>query len=142
MSLADTNSIIRAYLAANAGLVAVVGTRIYAPRLPENAVLPAIGFFTRGGTSSPYIPDLPVPSVEFDCWADDPITARNVYRKLYDALQGIQHIAVTILGTTYYIESAIEEVQGQDLMDNPGDNANDIPNYFRVLTFFNIMVKI
>jgi len=142
MSLADTNSIIRAYLAANAGLVAVVGTRIYAPRLPENAVLPAIGFFTRGGTSSPYIPDLPVPSVQFDCWADNPITARNVYRKLYDALQGIQHIAVTILGTTYYIESAIEEVQGQDLMDNPGQNANDIPNYFRVLTFFNIMVKI
>jgi len=142
MSLADTNSIIRAYLAANAGLVAVVGTRIYVPRLPENAALPAIGFFTRGGSSSPYIPDLPVPSVQFDCWADNPITARNVYRKLYDALQGIQHIAVTILGTTYYIESAIEEVQGQDLMDNPGDNANDIPNYFRVLTFFNIMVKI
>jgi len=142
MSLADTNSIIRAYLAANAGLVAVVGTRIYAPRLPENAVLPAIGFFTRGGASSPYIPDLPVPSVQFDCWADNPITARNVYRKLYDALQGIQHIAVTILGITYYIESAIEEVQGQDLMDNPGQNANDIPNYFRVLTFFNIMVKI
>jgi len=150
MSLADTNSIIRAYLAsgagATAGLVAMVGTRIYVPRLPENAVLPAIGFFTRGGTSSPYIPDLPVPSVQFDCWADNPITARNVYRKLYDALQGIQHIAVTILGTTYYIESAIEEVQGQDLMDNPGDNpgqnANDIPNYFRVLTFFNIMVKI
>ena len=142
MSLADTNSIIRAYLAANAGLVAVVGTRIYAPRLPENAVLPAIGFFTRGGTSSPYIPDLPVPSVEFDCWADNPITARNVYRKLYDALQGIQHIAVTILGTTYYIESAIEEVQGQDLADNSGENSNDIQNYFRVLTFFNIMVKI
>ena len=142
MSLADTNSILRAYLVTNAALVAVVGTRIYAPRLPENAVLPAIGFFTRGGTSSPYIPDLPVPSVQFDCWADNPITARNVYRKLYDALQGIQHVAVTILGTTYYIESAIEEVQGQDLMDNPGENSNDIQNYFRVLTFFNIMVKI
>jgi len=142
MSLADTNSILRAYLVTNAALVAVVGTRIYAPRLPENAVLPAIGFFTRGGTSSPYIPDLPVPSVQFDCWADNPITARNVYRKLYDALQGIQHVAVTILGTTYYIESAIEEVQGQDLADNSGENSNDIQNYFRVLTFFNIMVKI
>lgn len=146
MALADSNQIIRAYLVsgvgATAALVAVVGTRIYVPRLPENAILPAIGFFTRGGTSMPYIPDLPTPSVQFDCWADNPITARNVYRKLYDALQGIQHIAVTILGTTYYIESAIEEVQGQDLMDNPGENSNDIPNYFRVLTFFNIMVKI
>jgi len=146
MSLPDSNQIIRAYLAsgagATAGLVAVVGTRIYVPRLPENAILPAIGFFTRGGTSTPYIPDLPSPSVQFNCWADNPITARNVYRKLYDALQGIQHVAVTILGTTYYIESAIEEVQGQDLADNPGENSNDIQNYFRVLTFFNIMVKI
>ena len=142
MALADTNTILRAYLVTQVALTAIVGTRIISPRLYENCILPAVSFFTRGGTSTPYIPDLPIPSVQFDCWADNPITARNVYRKLYDALQGIQHVAVTIAGTTYYIESAIEEVQGQDLADNSGENSNDIQNYFRVLAFFNIMVKI
>lgn len=36
---------------------------------------------------------------------------------------------------THYIKSAEEEVQGQDLVDS------DIQNYFRVLTFFNIMLR-
>lgn len=131
----DTNSVTRTYLAANTGLIALVGTRIYCPRLPENATLPAIGFFTRGGTSTPYIPGMPAPSVQFDCWADDPIEARQVYRALYDALQGIQNVKVTIGATDYYILSAKEEVQGQDLVDS------EIPNYFRVLTFFEIMIR-
>ncbi|MCJ7828161.1 MAG: hypothetical protein MUP81_00275 [Dehalococcoidia bacterium] len=131
----DTNAVIRTYLAADAGLITLVGTplpvRIYCPRLPENAVLPAIGFFTRGGTSSPYIPGMPAPSVQFDCWAETPIVARQVYRALYDALQGIQNVAVG----SNFILSAREEVQGQDLQDL------DIPNYYRVLTFFEIMVR-
>ena len=146
MSLPDTNEIIRAHLAANAGLIALVSDRIYCPRLPENAALPAVGFFTRGGTSNPYIPDMPAPSVQFDCWAKDvevggvvttsgPILARQVYRALYDALQGIQNTTVTISGTDYFILSAIEEVQGQDLVDI------EIPKYLRVLTFFEIMIR-
>ncbi|MBU2118732.1 MAG: hypothetical protein KJ954_14185 [Alphaproteobacteria bacterium] len=134
----DSNQIVRAYLASGAGLsaplVALVGARIYSPRLPENATLPAVGFFTRGGTSTPYIPDIITPSKQFDCWASSPIDARAIYRVLYDALQGIQHVKVTIGGTDYYIESAREEVQGQDLQD-------EIQGYFRVLTFFEIMVK-
>jgi len=131
MSLPDTNSIIRAYLAADTALAALVGTRIYCPRLPENATLPAIGFITRGGSANPYIPDMPNPSVQFDCWAGNPIDAREVYRALYDALQGIQNIAVG----SNYILSAIEEGQGQDLVDV------EIPNYFRVLTFFSIVMR-
>lgn len=131
----DTNKVIRTYLAADAGLIALVGTplpvRIYCPRLPENATLPAIGFFTRGGTSTPYIPGMPAPSVQFDCWASTPIVARQVYRALYDALQGIQNVAVD----SNFILSAIEEVQGQDLQDQ------DIQNYYRVLTFFEIMIR-
>ena len=136
MSIADTNSIIRSYLTTSSvkadPLIALIGTRIYCPRLPENAALPAIGFFTRGGTSTPYIPGLVNPSVQFDCWADNPITARQVYRLLYDALQGIQNVAT---GTTQGILSAIEEVQGQDLVDN------EIQDYFRVMTFFEIMIR-
>lgn len=188
MSVADTNSIVRAYLATQTALTGLVGARIYCPRLPENATLPAVGFFTRGGTSTPYIPGMPAPSVQFDCWADDPIEARKVYRALYDSLQGIQNISVAsparVVGTdandydcilahiadarnkpitgalmatywvasgttglgsiwisgesyrpTYEIVSAIEEVQGQDLVDEL------IPNYFRTLTFFSIMIR-
>ena len=129
--IADTNAIIRAWLITRPTLTALVGgasPRIYCPRLPENAVLPAVSFFTRGGGSSPYIPGIVTPSVQFDCWGNNPIEARQVYRALYDNLQGIQE-------GPYEILSAIEEAQGQDLQDV------DIPNYFRTLCFFSIMIR-
>lgn len=141
--ITDTNTIIRTYLitpsAKTNPLIALVGERIYCPRLPENVTLanvagnstPTISFFTRGGTSTPYIPGMPSPSVQFDCWANNLMDAREVYRALYEALQGIQNVTVG----AYKIMSAIEEVQGQDLVDV------EIPNYFRVLTFFNIMIR-
>jgi len=135
MSLPDINAIIRTYLTTASTLadpfIALIADRIYCPRAPENATLPNVTFFTRGGRATPYIPDLPSPSIQFDCWADDPIEAREIYRTLYDALQGIQNVAVgsnTIL-------SAIEEVQGQDLVDT------DIPGRFRVLSFWEIIVR-
>lgn len=131
----DTNAVIRAHLAADSGITALVSDRIYCPRLPENAELPAIGFFTRGGVSTPYIPGIVNPSVQFDCWAEDPIDAREVYRALYDCLQGIQNVEVTIGTDTYHILSAREEVQGQDLVDT------DIQGYFRTLTFFEVMLR-
>ena len=136
MAITDTNSVIRAYLITQPLLTTLLtnadGTfRIYCPRLPENATLPAISFFTRGGISTPYIPGIPSPSVQFDCWASDSITARKIYNKLYDALQGIQGVTVG----AYTILSAIEEVQGQDLVDS------EIPNYFRVFAFFSIMIR-
>lgn len=137
MAIADSNAIIHTYLAAQTGLTDLVSTRIYSPRAPENAVLPFLTFFTRGGTTTnPHIPELLEPSVQFDCWAeDDPSAARNVYRKLYDALQGIQREVVTVSGTEYIIWSAIEEVQGQDLVDQ------EIQRYFRTLTFFRFVIK-
>ena len=136
----DTNSIIRAFLVLQPSLTDVVGTRIYCPRLPEYTELPALGFFTRGGVSNPYIPGIVSPSVQFDCWAKDevdlagPMGARKVYRALYDVLQGIQNQTVTVDGSDYLILSAREEVQGQDLQDV------DIPSYFRTLCFFEIMI--
>jgi len=132
---ADSNAIIRAYLVGQTALTDIVGTRIYHPRLPEGTTLPALGFFTRGGASTPYIPAIITPSIQFDCWDDDPIGAREVYRALYDVLQGIQNVTVIIDGTNYQIMSAIEEVQGQDLQDR------DIPNYYRVVTFFSMMIR-
>ena len=136
MVIEDVNTILRTYLVAQATLTAVVGTRIYCPRLPENTELPAIGYFVRGGTSTPYIPGIVNPSFQFDCWADSPSVARNVYNKLYDVLQGIQNITVAVDGTDYMILGAREEVQGQDLVDN------EIPNYFRTLVFFEVMMRV
>lgn len=136
--IADTNAIIRAYLVTQTTLTGLIGganPRIYCPRLPENATLPAISFFTRGGLTNPHIEKIVSPSVQFKCWADNPIDAREVYRALFTALQGIQMINVVVGGTTYSILSAREEVQGQDLVDA------DIQGYFNVLTFFEVMIR-
>ena len=150
MSLPDTNVILRAYLLTDADLIALVGDRIYWPAAPKGtspAPLPNVTFFTRGGRSTPYIPDIPEQSKQIDCWASTPTMARHVYNKLYDALQGIQNVAIVIpadiledgivvvTAGTYYILSAREEVQGQDLVDI------DIPGRYRVLTFFEIIVR-
>lgn len=141
----DSNAVVRAYLASDAGVAALVGTRVYATRVTEKSTFPAISLFTRGGISTPYIPPLLTPSKQIDCWAKSTevagvetsglITARQIYRAVYDALQGIQNVRVTIGATDYYILSAIEEVQGQDLQDQ------DIPTIFRVLSFWSIMVR-
>ena len=135
----DTNQVVLKYLstpsAATNPLLALVSDRIYCPYAPENASMPNLTFFTRGGASTPYIPDISKPSLQFDCWAANSVDTRNVYRKLYDALQGIQNINVTIGASTYVILSAREEVQGQDLIDD------SIPGRFRVLTFFEIQIK-
>jgi len=131
MAIADTNKIVRDYLITQVALLAAATGGIYCPRLPENATLPAVGFFERSGTANPHIPGILISSVQFDCWADNSLAARNVYNKLYDALQGIQNITVG----SYQIMSAIEEVQGQDLVDV------EVPNYFRTLCFFSIMIR-
>ena len=135
MAIGDVNSILRAYLVSQASLTSIVDTRIYCPRLPENCELPAISYFVRGGASTPYIPPIVTPSFQIDCWADNPIDARNVYRKLYEVLHGIQNIDVVLGGTTYRILSAREEVQGQDLQDE------EIPGYFRVISFWEVMIR-
>ena len=131
----DANSIIRAYLAAQTTLTDVVSSRIYHPRLPENCVLPALGFFTDGGSSTPYIPGLLSPSVQFDCWGITPIVARQVYRALYDVLQGIQNQTVAVGGINYLIYGAEEEGLAQDMQDA------DIPAYFRVMATFRLLIR-
>lgn len=137
MAIADSNRIIREYLLTCTTLTDLLSsvTSIHCPRLPKNAELPAISFFTRGGVNNPHIPGMLEPSVQFDCWAIDPIVAREVYRALYDNLQGIQRKVVTVGPPTEIIWSAIEEVHGQDLVDV------EIPNYFHTLTFFRFMIK-
>lgn len=132
---ADTNSIIRSYLLSKTTLTDIVGQRIYCPRLPKDTVLPALGFFTRGGTPITCIREIEIPSVQFDCWAESPIAARLIYSALCEILQDIQLVPVTFDGHIYSIIHALREVEGQDLVDI------DIPNYFRVLTYFKMVIR-
>uniref|UniRef100_A0A6M3LU12 Tail protein n=1 Tax=viral metagenome TaxID=1070528 RepID=A0A6M3LU12_9ZZZZ len=131
MASGDVNAILRTYLVTALAAEAWVA-RIYCPRLPEGARLPALAFFVRGGTSTPYIPAIVSPSVQFDCWGTSPIEARSVYIALYDCLQGIENVTVG----AYKIKSAIEEVQGYEMQDV------EFPGYHRVVTFFEIMLQI
>lgn len=134
MAITDVNAVVRSYLATCGTLTALIGgvnPRIYCPRLPENATLPALSFFSRGGVNNPYIPGIITTSIQVDCWASTSIVARQIYRTLYDNLQGIQDTTVG----AYKILSAIEEVQGQDLVDS------EIPDYFRVLSFWSLMIR-
>ena len=143
MSLVDTNRLVRDYLTTSSVLTdplliligGIATPRIYCPRLEENATLPAVSFLTRGGRADPSIVKLVSPSVQFDCWADNPIDARGIYRALYDAMAGLVSVSIVIDGTTYYITKIYEEVQGQDLIDT------EIPYYFRVLTFYSITIR-
>ncbi len=135
MSSGDVNAIMVAYLKTQP-VATLVGNRIFCPRLPENTTLPALALFVRGGSSTPYIPPVVEPSFQIDLWGSSPIVARSVYMALYEALQGIQNVKVTIAPTDYYIKSAIEEVQGQDVQDI------DYPNYCRVIAFFRVMIQI
>jgi hypothetical protein len=131
----DILAIVRAWLAAALVAQPWVG-RIYAPRLPEGAALPALAFFVRGGNSNPHIPPIVEPSVQFDCWGRTAIEARDVYQALYDVLQGVQGQTVTLPGPhVYRLMSAVEEVQGQDIQ--PVDPLG----YHRVLGFFRLTIQ-
>ena len=133
--MVDTNLVIRDYLISKVTLTALVSSRIYAANpLPENVTLPAISFFTRGGTSIPEVPTIISPSVQFNCWAEDPIEARKIYRALYDVLNGLNNAEITIDGTNYYILYSREEVQGQDIQD-------EITDFWNVLTFYSITIR-
>ena len=135
MPIIDVNVILRTHLLLDAGLIALVADRIYAPNLPQNVTLPAIALFVRGGVATPYIPGTPEPSFQITCWADRAANAREVYDAVYNCLQGIQNTDVVVGVDTYQIMSAIEETQGQDLQDP------DALNYFKTLGFFKVLMR-
>ena len=131
----DTNTILRTYMAADATLIAAVGAKIYCPRLPHNASIPAIAFKRRGGECNPHIPPIVDPSYQFICYGKDAEAAEAVYIALYDALQGIQNQSVVVGLNTYRIMRAMAEGLGQPFEDE------EIPNYMGVVGFFKIMIQ-
>lgn len=136
----DTNKVVRQFLLGDAALTGLVSTRIMCPRIRENTTLPAVSYFTRGGKALPIVKGIVSPSVQFMCWAQTPVAAREVYGALFDALQGIggyynAFTPVTVEGNTHNILSVAEEVQGQDLQDTTS-------NYYYVLTFFQFKIQL
>ena len=136
----DSNKIIREYLVNQTALTDVVGQAVEISPVVEKATLPFVGLSTRSGRSTPYIPGIVTPSIQFDCWGASPIAAREVYDALYSVLQGKQNQTVTVDSVDYLLMSAIEEVQGQDITDGGGRDSG-IQGYYRVLTFFSIMIR-
>jgi hypothetical protein len=134
MATPDANKIVRAYLLTQP-VSTLVGNRVYTLRAPDDSSVPNVTLMVRGGSANPYIPEMPGPSFQIDCWSTSPIDARKIYLSMYDSLQGLQNQSVVIGANTYHIASAIEEVHGQDLEDV------DIPGRFRVLSFWKILVK-
>ena len=132
--MVDTNVVICTYLLSKTDITDLVSTRVYAANpLPQNITLPAINFFTRGGSSMPEVPKVVMPSIQVNCWADDPIEARKIYRAVYDVLNGLGNYECTISGTTYYISTSIEEVQGQDIQD--------IQGFWNTMAFYSITIR-
>ena len=81
------------------------------------------------------VPKVISPSIQFTCWDDNPEGARDVYRALYDVLNGLSDAEVVRDAVTYWITGAFEEVHGQDIQDV------DIPGFYRVLAFYSITIR-
>lgn len=67
MSLIDAAC--RAVLAADAGVAALVGQRIYPDRLPAGATLPALTYSLVSEVPDPYVPGVRQARVQVSCWS-------------------------------------------------------------------------
>ncbi len=135
MALGNPVAIMHTHLIAQPVLLALV-TGIWSPRIPERETIPALTFFVRGGVANPHIPPIPSPSFQFDCWAETPEDAYDIYLELYDTIQGIQNQTVNVGGTDFRIMSVVEEVQGQQIQPV------DPKDYHRVLGLFQATMEV
>ena len=82
---------LRAYLAAHAGLAALVGGRIYPIRLPQGTGLPAVCYRRVSGVRKHNVNGLTLvarPRFQFDCWAYSYAEAKAVAEEVRQALNG------------------------------------------------------
>lgn len=120
----DPNLAIIAWLQSSTALVALVGTNIYSPVLPEGfsadaASVPssatrAVVVRKRGGTSQPEIPSVLDPSFTIECWAAEAPDATQIYGVIRDLMHGATSID---LGAAGFVILSQEEVPGQDFAD-------------------------
>lgn len=120
----DPNLAILTWLKSSADLVALVGTNIYSPDLPEgfsanasnapNSATRAVVVRKRGGTRQPEIPTVLDPSFAIECWALEAPDATQIYGVVSDLMHGANSID---LGDAGFVITSQEEVPGQDFVD-------------------------
>lgn len=108
----DISKLLRDYLAANAGVSALTGGRIYAERsYPPRGVTPSAGnllvFKARGGSVA-YHSQQVMPSFQFKCYAGTELAANTLYRALFEALQDM-HSGVFLHGECEVLGQTLEE---------------------------------
>lgn len=125
----DAHAVILEYLEAQAGLVGLTDSRIYAGRdtppvgyKPDDGV--CVTFRVRGGNPD-YEDALLIPSVQFKCYASSEADAWALYRTLYDAVHN---------GNNAEVLHAESEVLGQ-LLEEPDTQ------WVFVLGFFVFMLR-
>ena len=113
----DTNAILCQHLkTAGSGLYALVGTRIYCPRVPAGFTntAAALEVMRRTGTSKREH-EMHEVSFQIKCFGgtNSHASAEAVYRALWDRIHGAEGVTVT----DGFIIQAFEDVSGQSLFD-------------------------
>lgn len=104
------------YLTATAGITALVGTRVYAFRIPQHMTLPCLTV-QRISTARTHTHDssgatgLARTRVQFDAWAADYSTAKSISDALRAALNGKKGT----LSGAYTIQAALIEEESPEL---------------------------
>ena len=94
--MAAIEAAIYSHLTAQAGLTALIGTRLYPLKAPDSATDPyvvytkvsAVREVSHSGTSN-----LTQARIRFGCWSADYLTAKNVSLQIVKALNGIRFTA-------------------------------------------------
>ena len=84
---------VRSILAANAGVSALVGTRIYPAVLPLDCTLPALSF---SKISNAYKQIAGVPRFQISCWTEDYLQCQTLKQAVETALDGYSGTVGTI----------------------------------------------
>lgn len=117
------DEVVRAILIANAGVSAIVGTRIFPVSLPLDCVLPALAFFK---ASNNYKQIAGVPRFQISCFAEDYLQCQTLKQAVETALDGYS-------GTSSGIDIIrIIPVSAPDLYE-PEPGVYHIPYDFKII---------
>lgn len=108
----DTEELVRQFLLEHSAVSAVVGDRIYTNGLPPRPFWPVVVLQRLGGATR-YPSWLDYPRLQFDIWANDQQTARNVASVIRAALQELpgRHDLGVVTG--------VDEVGGLQWLPDP-----------------------
>lgn len=79
-------------ITSDSGLSAIVGTRVYQVKMPDNVTMPAISYQTLSGTvveSFTGFSNLSSPIISLDCWAKSAGVAKDMATKLRTLFLGL-----------------------------------------------------